>query len=436
MIWDFSLKYHNGTRTITLKSENPFDNALAQLASITDIVSIDPEYYEILKNPRRQVVVSLPLKLSNGEAVTFTGYRVQHNNARGPYKGGIRYHQNVSLDEVKALSMWMTWKGAVIDIPFGGAKGGVTVDPFKLGMDDLERLTRKYVSTIERDIGPEIDIPAPDLNTNPQTMAWIMNEYSKMHGHNVPACVTGKPIELGGSEGRNAATGRGVAICVREAVKKYLHKDVKDITVAVQGFGNVGSNTVMSLMEMGAKIVAVSDVFGGAKPIGKKYFEQSFDSLQTSALKAGSVSKIPNVQQISNEELLETETDVLVPAALENQITEENASKLRARMVVEAANGPTTSIAGKMLERGGITLIPDILANSGGVLVSYFEWVQNLSRDHWTEEQVNQRLEEKMMHAFNEVVSLAEKENIDQRRAALVLAVRRVVAAMKLSGWH
>jgi len=402
-----------------------------------DVVSIDPQYYEILKSPRREVTVSLPIKLTNGVATTFTGYRVQHNNARGPYKGGLRYHPSVSLDEVKALSMWMTWKTAVIDIPFGGAKGGVTVDPYKLSQDDLEHLTRKYASTLERDLGPEIDIPAPDINTNAQTMAWIMNEYSRMHGHNVPACVTGKPIELGGSEGRSAATGRGVAICVREAVKKYLHKDVKDITVAVQGFGNVGSNTVKTLMEMGARVVAISDVFGGAKPAGRKgYFEQSFASLEDTATKSGSISRISGVEQISNEELLEFEADVLIPAAMENQITEKNANKIRARMIVEAANGPTTPFGDKILGNAGIKLIPDILANSGGVLVSYFEWVQNLSRDHWSEEQVNERLEQKMIHSFNEVVALAEKLGVDQRRAALVLAVNRVVAAMKLSGWH
>ncbi len=420
-----------------LKTESSFDNALAQLASITDIVSIDPEYYEILKSPRREVTVSLPLKLTNGSAVTFTGYRVQHNNARGPYKGGIRYHQSVSLDEVKALSMWMTWKTALINIPFGGAKGGIVVDPYKLTKDDLERLTRKYISTIERDIGPEIDIPAPDINTNSQTMAWIMNEYSRMHGHNVPTCVTGKPVEIGGSEGRVAATGRGVAICVREAVKKYLRRDVKDISVAVQGFGNVGSNTVRTLMEMGAKVVAISDVYGGAKPLGRKgYFEQSFASLEDTTAKSGSITRISGVEQISNEELLEFEADVLIPAALENQINETNANKIRASMIVEAANGPTSPFADKLLAKRGIKLIPDILANSGGVLVSYFEWVQNLSRDHWSEEQVNARLEDKMVHAFNEVVSLAEKDNIDLRRAALALAVWRVVDAMKLSGWH
>ncbi len=419
-----------------MNQESAFDNALAQLASITDIVSIDPEYYEILKSPRRQVIVSLPLKLASGLAVTFTGYRVQHNNARGPYKGGIRYHPSVSLDEVKALSMWMTWKTAIIDVPFGGAKGGVAVDPFRLSNDDLERLTRKYLTTIERDIGPEIDIPAPDLNTNPQTMAWIMNEYSRMHGHNVPACVTGKPVEIGGSEGRVAATGRGVAICVREAVKKYLRKEMKDVTVAVQGFGNVGSNTVEALMECGAKVTAISDVAGGARTKNPRAYFESFASLQNSVQKLGSVSKISDADQISNEELLESEVDVLVPAALENQITEKNARKIRARMIVEAANGPTTPFADKLLEKNGITLIPDILANSGGVLVSYFEWVQNFSRDHWAEETVNARLEQKMVHAFHEVISLSEEIGVDQRRAALVLAVRRVVAAMKLSGWH
>jgi glutamate dehydrogenase (NAD(P)+) len=418
-----------------LESDNPFNNALAQLASITDILPIEPQYYEMLKSPRREVTISLPIKLSNGEAVTYTGYRVQHNNARGPYKGGVRYHPGVTLSEVKALAMWMTWKSAVIDIPFGGAKGGITIDPKKLTTDDLERLTRKYISTLERDIGPEVDIPAPDLNTNPQTMAWMMNEYSRMKGHNVPAAVTGKPVEIGGSEGRIAATGNGVAICVREAVRKYLHRDMKDVRVAVQGFGNVGSYTVKALMQMGAKIGAISDVVGGARPKGS-YFTKSFDYLLDASNKMGSISNIPEVEKISNEELLESEVDVLVPAALENQINEGNASKIRARIVVEAANGPTTPMGDKILEREGIPLVPDILANSGGVLVSYFEWVQNLNRDHWSESEVNARLESKMTHAFNEVMKLADKERLDPRRAALILAVSKVVAAMRLSGWH
>jgi glutamate dehydrogenase/leucine dehydrogenase len=418
-----------------LESYNPFDSALAQLASIADILTIEPEYYEMLKSPRREVTISLPIKLSTGSAVTYTGYRVQHNNARGPYKGGVRYHPGVSLNEVKALAMWMTWKTAVIDIPFGGAKGGITIDPKKLVSDDLERLTRKYVSTLERDIGPEVDIPAPDLNTNPQTMAWMMNEYSRLKGHNVPASVTGKPVEIGGSEGRIAATGNGVAICVREAVRKYLHKEMKDVSVAVQGFGNVGSYTVRSLMQMGAKIGAISDVVGGAKPKGQ-YFDKTFEYLIDASNKSGSISAIPDVEKISNEELLETEVDVLVPAALENQITEANANKIRANIVVEAANGPTNPMGDKILEREGIPLVPDILANSGGVLVSYFEWVQNLNRDHWMEAEVNARLESKMTQAFNEVMKLADKERVDPRRAALILAVNKVVAAMRVSGWH
>ena len=373
-----------------------------------------------------------------GLPLTFTGYRVQHNNARGPYKGGIRYHPSVSLDEVKALSMWMTWKTAVIDIPFGGAKGGVVVDPYKLSQDDLERLTRKYVSTIERDIGQRSDIPAPDINTNAQTMAWIMNEYSRMHGHNVPACVTGKPIELGGSEGRSAATGRGVAICVREAVKKYLHKDVKDVTVAVQGFGNVGSNTVKTLMEMGAKIVAISDVFMGARNlrVGKGISSSLLLLWRILHRNLGQSARYREWSKSQMKNSLNSRRTFLYPRRWKIRSTKKNANKIRARMIVEAANGPTTPFADKLLEKQGVFLVPDILANSGGVLVSYFEWVQNLSRDHWTEEQVNERLEQKMTHSFSEVTTLAEKLNIDLRRAALVLAVSRVVGAMKLSGWH
>lgn len=418
-----------------MSEEDPFSNALTQLASVTDVLSIEPEYYETLKNPRREVIVSLPVKLSNGNAAAFVGYRVQHNNARGPYKGGLRYHPRVGLSEVKALAMWMTWKTALIDIPYGGAKGGITVDPSKVTRDDLEVLTRKYVDALERDLAPDRDITAPDVNTNAQTMAWIMNEYSKLKGHNEPAVVTGKPIELGGSEGRSAATGRGVSICVREAVKRFLKKDVKEVTVAVQGFGNVGSNTVASLMAMGAKLVAVSDVAGGARA-PRSTLAKSFAELQAAARKSGSVGKMPGAEEITNEELLESEVDVLVPAALENQITESNAKRIRAKLVVEGANGPTTPQADHILDRGGVKVVPDILANSGGVLVSYFEWVQNLNRDHWSEEVVNEKLELKMKRAFNEVLDYSQKESIDLRRAALALAVDRVVTAMRLSGWH
>ena len=418
-----------------MSEEDPFSNALTQLASVTDILDIEPEYYETLKNPRREVTVALPIKLTNGTSTTYVGYRVQHNNARGPYKGGLRYHPEVGLNEVKALSMWMTWKTALIDVPFGGAKGGITVDPSKLTRDDLEILTRKYVDAMERIVAPDIDIPAPDVNTNAQTMAWIMNEYSKLKGHNEPAVVTGKPIELGGSEGRSAATGRGVSICVREAVQRFLKRDIKRATVAVQGFGNVGSNTVACLMEMGARVVAVSDVAGGARLSGSSR-SWSYAKLQAAERDLGTVSKIRGAEQVTNEELLESDVDVLVPAALENQITESNAKKIKAKLVVEAAYGPTTPQADHLLDRIGIRVVPDILANSGGVLVSYFEWVQNLNRDHWPENEVNERLEVKMKKAFNEVLDFALKENVDLRRAALALAVGRVVTAMRLSGWH
>jgi glutamate dehydrogenase (NAD(P)+) len=364
------------------------------------------------------------------------GYRVQHNNARGPYKGGLRYHPNASLNDVRALSMWMTWKTAIIDVPYGGAKGGITVDVSKMSQDDLERLTRKYVNAIERDIGPEVDIMAPDVNTNPQTMAWIMNEYSKLKAQNVPAVVTGKPLELGGSEGRVAATGRGMSICAQEAAQVFLHKSIKETTVAVQGFGNVGSNTVEILMGMGAKVVAVSDVAGAVKSKSPGGFDIKYEKMQEVSKTEGSVSKVPGGEPISNEELLEMEVDMLIPAAMENQLTEKNAGSIRAKLVLEAANGPTTTHADKILNRNGVTIVPDILANSGGVLVSYFEWVQNLNRDHWSEEAVNQRLELKMKKAFGDVLALSQKQGLDMRKGALAIAVQKVNAAMRLSGWH
>lgn len=419
-----------------MANEDAYDNALAQLASITEVVQIEPEYFEMLKHPRREVVVYLPLKLNAHDQMTCMGYRVQHNNARGPYKGGLRYHPSASLNDVRALAMWMTWKTAIIDVPYGGAKGGITVDPSKLSQDDQERLTRKYVDAIERDIGPEVDIMAPDVNTNPQTMAWIMNEYSKIKSQNVPAVVTGKPIELGGSEGRVAATGRGVSICAGEAAKTFLRKDIRDTTVAVQGFGNVGSNTVASLIRLGARVTAVSDVKGGVMSRAPEGLDVSYEKLLDTSVSKGSVSKLEGGEPISNEELLELDVDILIPAALENQITESNAGDVRARLVVEGANGPTTPHADKILSRNGITVVPDILANSGGVLVSYFEWVQNLNRDHWTEEAVNSRLDDKMRRAFGDVLRLSQNEGVDMRKAALAIAVKKVTSAMRLSGWH
>lgn len=419
-----------------MSDEDPYDNALTQLASITEVIQIEPEYFEMLKHPRREVVVYLPLKLTGQDQMTCMGYRVQHNNARGPYKGGLRYHPSASLNDVRALAMWMTWKTAIIDVPYGGAKGGITVDPSKLTQDDQERLTRKYVDAIERDIGPEVDIMAPDVNTNPQTMAWIMNEYSKLKSQNVPAVVTGKPIELGGSEGRVAATGRGVSICANEAAQTFLNKSIGQTTVAVQGFGNVGSHTVAALMRMGAKLVAVSDVRGGARSRDPSGFKVGFQKLLDVSAKQGSVTMLEGAEKISNDELLEMDVDILIPAALENQINETNAGLVKAKLVVEGANGPTTPHADKILSRNGVTVVPDILANSGGVLVSYFEWVQNLNRDHWTEEMVNTRLDDKMRRAFGEVLRLSQKEGIDMRKAALAIAVNKVTSAMRLSGWH
>ncbi|MDP7982710.1 MAG: Glu/Leu/Phe/Val family dehydrogenase [Conexivisphaera sp.] len=414
--------------------EDPYSNALAQLASVSQVIEIDPVYYEMLKTPRREIAVYLHMKMTDGSVKSFVGYRIQHNNARGPYKGGLRYHPMVSLSETRALAMLMTWKTALIDVPFGGAKGGITVDPAQLDEDELEELTRKYVDSIYYNIGPEVDVPAPDVGTNPQVMAWIMNEYSKMKGYNVPAVVTGKPVELGGSLGRKEATGRGVAIVAREALRAIRGRDLKGARVAVQGFGNVGSNTVRFLMEMGAKVVAISDIGGG------RYFPDGvpvpFEKLYSDFLAAGTVGKLPYGTPIGNEELLESEVDVLVPAALENQITEANAHKIRAGIVVEGANGPTTPFADRVLERNGIAVIPDILANSGGVLVSYFEWVQNLEREQWELEEVNSKLEARMVKAFNDVHKMAQEKGVSHRLAALTLSVDRVVKAMKLSGWH
>jgi len=414
--------------------EDPYSNALAQLASVAQVIDIEPEYYEMLKTPRREISVYLHMKMTDGSVKSFVGYRIQHNNARGPYKGGLRYHPMVSMSETRALAMLMTWKTALIDVPFGGAKGGITVDPAQLNEDELEELTRKYVDSIYYTIGPEVDVPAPDVGTNPQVMAWIMNEYSKMKGYNVPAVVTGKPVELGGSLGRNEATGRGVVITAREALKAILGKDIKGATFAVQGFGNVGSNTVRFLMEMGAKVVAVSDIGGG------RYFADGiqvpFEKLRSDFMASGSIGKLPYGAPITNKELLESDVDVLVPAAMENQITESNAHRIRARIVVEGANGPTTPFADRVLERNGIAVIPDILANSGGVLVSYFEWVQNLEREQWPLEEVNSKLEARMIKAFGDVHKFALEKGVSHRLAALALSVDRVVRAMRLAGWH
>ena len=412
-----------------MKEQSALGTALEQLRIAAEKLNLDPGIHEMLKHPKRSLVVSVTIKMDNGEIGTFLGCRVQHNDARGPFKGGIRYHPNVSLDEVTALAMWMTWKCAVVDIPYGGAKGGVCCNPKEMSMGELERLTRRYTSLILDVIGPYRDVPAPDVYTDAQTMAWIMDTYSQFKGYSVPECVTGKPISIGGSEGRAEATSLGVVICAREAAKVAGLK-FRGAAVAVQGYGNVGWNAAKIAHDMGCKVVAVSDSMGGI------YCQKGLNpyDVYEHKSKTGSVINYKGCKNITNEELLETKCDILVPAALENQITKANADKVKAKIVAEGANGPTTPEADKILSERGIVLVPDILANSGGVTASYYEWVQNLTREHWTLEEVNRKLENKMVKAFNDVYNLMRKEESDMRTAALMLGVGRVAEAIKTLG--
>ena len=412
-----------------IKKPNPLNVALQQLSIAAEKLGLDSGIHEVLKHPKRALVVSVPIKMDNGGVQVFMGCRVQHSDARGPYKGGIRYHPDVTLDEVTALAMWMTWKCAVVDIPYGGAKGGVCCNPKQMSIGELERLTRRYATMILDLIGPYRDVPAPDVYTNAQTMAWIMDTYSRFKGYSVPEATTGKPLILGGSEGREEATSLGVTFCIREAIKR-LGMQPKGTTVAVQGFGTVGWNAAKLLHGQGYKVVAVSDSQGGIyNPKGLNPVEV-FEHKR----KTGSVTGFKGSKEITNEELLELECDILVPAALENQITEANAMNIKARVVVEAANGPTTTEADKILNEKGTFVIPDILANSGGVTSSYFEWVQNLTREHWSEEEVDRKLEEKMVKAFNDVFETAKKQETEMRTAALMLGVGRVAEAIQALG--
>lgn len=408
---------------------SPLDVALEQLRIAAEKVNLDPSIHEILKYPKRSLVVSIPIRLDDCKVRVFMGCRVQHNDARGPFKGGIRYHPDVTLDEVTALAMWMTWKCAVVNIPYGGAKGGVCCNPKEMSKAELERLTRRYISALLDLIGPFRDVPAPDVYTDAQTMAWVMDTYSRFKGYSVPECVTGKPIILGGSEGRAEGTSLGVVICVREAAKR-LGMKIKGATVAVQGFGNVGWNAAKIAYDIGCKIIAVSDSRGGI------YCKEGLNPYRVyeHKKKSASVVDYKGCKDITNEELLEIKCDILVPAALENQITKANAANIKAKIVAEGANGPTTPEADKILFENRVFLIPDILANSGGVTVSYFEWVQNLERDHWTLEEVNRKLENKMTRAFNNVYEMAKKERSSMRTAALMLGVGRVGEAIKTLG--
>jgi len=409
---------------------NPFEVALKQLDEAAELIKLDKGLQQVLSSPKRVLTVSLPVKLDNGDLKVFTGFRSQHNDARGPYKGGIRYHPQVTIEEVKALSMWMTWKCAVADIPYGGGKGGIICNPKEMSEGELERLTRRYAYAIADIIGPHTDVPAPDVYTGGKEMAWIMDTYSALKGNYVqPELITGKPIAIGGSLGRNEATGRGLAFTVREAAKK-LNLDVKNATMAVEGFGNAGQFASQLVEEQGAKLIAASDSRGGI--YNKNGI--SVAELRKHKEKTGSIVEFPGTNSISNEELLETECTILIPAALENQITANNASRVKAKIVAEAANGPTTPEADEVLYNNKIMVIPDILANGGGVTVSYFEWLQNLRRDYWTEAQVNERLDENITKAFLDVHRTSENYGVNMRKASTVLAINRVVEAIKIRG--
>ncbi len=414
-----------------------FENALKQFNKAADIMKLDANMREVLSQPKRELTVNFPVKMDDGSIKVFTGHRVQHNVARGPAKGGVRYHQDVTLDEVKALAFWMTWKGAVVGIPYGGGKGGVKVDPSLLSEGELERLSRRYFSEIQVIIGEKTDIPAPDMNTSGKIMGWFMDTYSMNVGEPVLGIVTGKPLELGGSLGRTEATGRGVRVCTEEVVK-YLtdkgtvSKPMNQMRIAVQGFGNVGQNTAKLISEeLGAKIVAISDISGGF------YKDSGFDvnDLMAYCAKNKVIKGYPNAdREISNNELLCCDVDILIPAALENQITAANANDIRAKIIVEAANGPITPEGDEILLKKGAFIVPDFLANAGGVTVSYFEWVQGMQWYFWDIDEVRKALHRLMKKAFADVAGAKEKYNTDMRSAAYAVSIEKVATATKLRG--
>jgi glutamate dehydrogenase (NAD(P)+) len=410
---------------------NAWEVAQRQFDLAAEHLHLDPGLRAVLREPRRELTVHFPVHMDDGTVKVFTGYRVQHNLGRGPAKGGIRYHQDVGLDEVKALAMWMTWKCAVVGIPYGGGKGGVVVDPKKLSKKELEGLSRRFFTEISVLIGPERDIPAPDVNTTPQIMAWFMDTYSMHVGYTVPGVVTGKPISLGGSEGRNEATARGCVFTIVDAAR-HLGIDLARSTTVVQGFGNAGSIAARLMVDEGSTVIGVSDT-GGAI-----HNQDGLDIDRVRAWKKehGTVVGFPGSRTITNGELLELECDVLIPAAYENQITDRNAGRVKTRIVAEAANGPTTPEADLILREKGVFMIPDILANAGGVTVSYFEWVQDLNRDHWSEAVVNAKLKEIMDRSFGEVLAMAELEQVDMRTAAYLVAVQRVADVTALRGLY
>jgi glutamate dehydrogenase (NAD(P)+) len=415
--------------TQSQQPQNPFEVAKHQFTIAADYLGLDPGLRKVLSTCKRELIVNFPVQMDDGSVEVYTGYRVQHNLARGPAKGGIRYHPQVTIDEVRALAMWMTWKCATVNIPYGGAKGGVIVDPRKLSAYELENLTRRYATEISLLIGPETDIPAPDVNTNAQTMAWIMDTYSMHKGYSVTAVVTGKPVNIGGAEGRNEATARGVQYVIREATRER-GISLNGARVAVQGFGNAGSIAARLLSEDGAIIVAASDSQGGV------YNPKGLDVRSLLAYKQehGTLVGFPAGDHVTNQELLELDCDILIPAALENQLDGDNAKRVKAKLIAEAANGPTNPDADRIFFDRGIFLLPDILANAGGVTVSYFEWVQDLQSFFWSEEETNKRLLQIMTRAFAEVYKIAQDRKIDMRTAAYILAVGRVAEATKTRG--
>lgn len=412
-----------------IKEENPFESMMSRFDRAAQLLNLDPDLYAVMRVPNRELKVYIPTRMDSGRIQVFEGYRVQHNFARGPAKGGIRYSPDVNLDEVRALAAWMTWKCAVVNVPFGGAKGGIVCDPQQMSIGELERMTRRYASELLDFIGPEKDVPAPDMNTNEQTMAWIMDTYSMHARHTVTAVVTGKPIDLGGSSGRREATGRGILFVVEQAAKKFDMVPA-DTRVVVQGSGNVGGIGALLMHEAGYKIVAISDVHGGIYNPNGIDIPAALKHLQATR----SFEDFPGVDRVTNSELLELPCEVLVPAATENQITSQNAHNIRCKVLAEGANGPTTAAADEILHEKGVFVIPDILANAGGVTVSYFEWVQDRMGYFWRENVVNQRLQESMVASFNDLCRYADQHSVDTRTAAYMLAIDRVAYDTRMRG--
>ncbi len=419
-------------RDTHLGGENPFESMMARFDVAAQKLNLESGLYAVLRHPEKQIIVACPVLRDNGQVEVFTGYRVLYNTARGPAKGGIRFDMGVTLDEVKALAAWMTWKCAVVNLPFGGSKGGILCDPSTMSMIELERLTRRYTTGIMDTLGPDSDVPAPDVNTNERMMAWIMDTYSMQKRHTVTAVVTGKPVEMGGSLGRREATGRGVMIVSREALKGLNMPISKQTRVVVQGFGNVGSISAKLMSDLGLSIVALSDKDGGI--YNPKGFD--IDEVIEHVKKEKVLKTYPKAERVTNKELLALDCEVLVPAALENVITDENAGRIKAKIIAEGANGPTSATADQILQDKGILVIPDILANAGGVTVSYFEWVQNRGGYFWDEATVNQRLERIMVESYNEVAGMAARNGVSMRIAAYMVAIDRVAKVHRLRGMY